>query len=409
MEISEQSAVEVKDLGKTYRIYHSPASRLIEGIIRKPRHIEVPALAGITFSVKKGEAIGVIGRNGSGKSTLLRILAGIIDQSDGDVKLNGRVSSILDLGAGFITGFSGVENIYLNGRLMGMSEEEILEKLPQTLDFAGLGKYAELAVQTYSSGMLLRLGFAIAQSVDADVLLVDEILAVGDTAFQRKCLRRMNEFRQRGATILLVTHSLADLGGFCERVIQLDEGRIKRDGPTEMVLKEYIEQMHAGEGAAGASMFETPSPHRERTGDVSILKVEFIGPNGEKAVESIKTGDPLTVRIAYRAQKPVKNPLFRLQFRNSGGTMVHGTNTYRHNLDLGEIEGDGAIEVRYNSIMLLEGRYYVTVGIYPDEYALALADRAHDVHHMAYTLEIASDRQQGAGIISMPHRWERVK
>lgn len=418
MEESEQPVIEARDLGKTYRIYSSPMWRLVEGVLGGSRHVDVPALSGISFSMTRGEAVGIIGRNGSGKSTLLRILAGIIDQSEGEYRIGGRISSVLDLGAGFIAGFSGMENIYLNGRMMGMSEDEISRKVPQILDFAGLGKYADFAVQTYSSGMLLRLGFAIAQCVDAEVLLVDEVLAVGDTSFQQKCLKRMNEFRQGGTTILLVSHSLSDLGGFCDRVIQLDEGRIRRDGPTETMLKEYIEQMRASDGTAGASLIEAPSPHRERTGDVMITRVEFLSPrvpidrdSAEEGqpVSSIKTGDPLVVRITYSAQKPVNNPLFRLQFRNATGALVHGTNTYRQGLDLGEIRGEGVFEVRYDSIMLLEDRYYVTVGIYPDEYALALADRAHDVHHMAYTLEIKSDRSQGGGIVSMPHRWERLK
>lgn len=408
MNSPSQSAIKIEKLSKIYKIYRSPVDRLLENISGKRRHVETIALKEVSFTIEKGTAVGIIGRNGSGKSTLLKILASIIEPTSGVIEVKGKVSGILDLTAGFMPEFSGIDNIRLNAKLLGMNEKEINKKLDAILEFAGVGAYTELAVKTYSAGMLLRLGFAIAQSVEADIFLVDEVLAVGDASFQKKCIKKMNEFRANGATIILVTHSLADLGGFCNRVIQLDEGRVVQDGPTEKVLQKYLEDVRDRPDKSGAPLVEYFSPYRERSKDIVIEKVELLTKDGIQ-IEKITTGAPLVVRIKYRVNKAVHNPLFRVQFFNEQGGLVHGTNTYRHNLVLGDLNGEGIIELIYDSFMLLNGRYYLTVGVYPDEFALALADRAYDVHTLAYSIDVESERIQGAGVVSMNHRWVQVK
>jgi len=399
------TAVSVNKLCKNYLLYPSAGARVLEAFSRRSRHAVCRALDGVSFEVRRGQTVGVIGRNGSGKSTLLRILAGIIDPTDGAFDVRGKAVPLLDLGAGFVPALTGVENIKLNGKLLGLSNHEILARVDSVLDFAELGEFAYQPVRTYSSGMLLRLGFAIAQSLEPDILLVDEVLSVGDIAFSAKCIARISEFRSRGATVLLVTHSLADLGALCDWVIQLDKGRVAREGPTEEIIRAYLDNMKSSDASAGVPLWRAPSPHRTSTREITIESVDLLGPDG-KSVDSIDTGDSMRVRIRFNVKKPVKNPMFRVQIFRADGLFVHGTNTYRQGLEIGAADKDGCIEVRYEKVSLLEGQYFMSVGIYPDEYGKAIADRAYDLMDPALRFGVQSRRRDGAGVTAMTHKWE---
>ncbi len=398
------SAITAHNLTKDYRIYPQPGSRVMEAISGKRRHTIIRALDGVSFEVERGQTVGVIGDNGAGKSTLLRILTGIVDPTGGGYIIEGRVAPLLELGAGFVPLMDAKDNIRLNGRLLGLSGEEIKELTPKILEFAELEDYAEHPVRTYSAGMQLRLGFAIAQSLEPDVILVDEVLAVGDIAFQKKCLSRIEEFRARGSTILIVTHSMADLGGLCNRVLRLDGGRVTADGPTEEVIKAYLDDVKAS-SKAKAPPWRIQNPHRRTTSEIAVDSLELLGPD-KKKVDAIKSGDSVCLRIHYRVNKAVENPMFRVQIFRSDGLFVHGTNTYRQGLHPGWVEKEGTIELTYERLNLLEGRYWFNVSIYPDEYGKAIAEHAYDLLEPAFQLEVTSGTDEGDGVAAMPHRWE---
>lgn len=400
-----EAAIKVENLTKEYHIYPSPSSWLVEAFSRQPRHETRLALKGVNLEVPAGHTVGVVGANGAGKSTLLRILAGIIDPTGGSYRIMGRVAPLLELGAGFVPLMNAKDNIRLNGKLLGLSGREIEELAPKILEFAELEDYAEYPVRTYSAGMQLRLGFAIAQSLEPDVLLVDEVLAVGDAAFQKKCLSRIEEFRSRGSTILIVTHSLADLGGLCNRVVRLEGGRVIAEGPAEEVIEAYLEDMKSSPRSMEPPPWRVQNPHRRTTSEVVIESIEVMGPDGNK-VDSVKSGDSIRLRIHYRVNEPVENPMFRVQIFRSDGLFVHGANTYRHGLRLGRVERDGVLDLNYERLNLLEGRYWFNVSIYPDEYGRAIAERAYDLLEPAFQLGVTSGREEGDGVTALPHKWE---
>jgi len=399
------TAIQVNNLEKVYRLYPASTSRIVEAVTGKARHTDCRALDGVSFDVPSGKTVGVIGRNGSGKSTLLRILAGIMDPTAGSFEIGGKVVPLLELGAGFIPQLKGVDNILINGRMLGLSKSVTLAKVDSILEFAELGEFADQPVRTYSSGMLLRLGFAIAQSIDPDVLLVDEVLAVGDAAFQKKCVSRIDEIRARGATVLIVSHSLADIAGLCAEVVQLDAGRIVRKGSTEDVIRAYLEELDDSTAGAGAPILKGPNPHRKNTNEISVESVELIGPDGNPAT-LFNSGERITIKMSYKVSKPVNNPMFRIQMFRSDGLFVHGTNTYRHGLNTGEVVRDGSVELIYDSLNLLAGRYWINVGVYPDEYGKAISEHAYDLVENAAGFDVRSERPDGAGIATMRHEWK---
>lgn len=401
-----EEALIVEDLKKCYSIYPSPLDRLKELVDPgKRRSIDRWALRGITFSVSRGSTVGIVGKNGAGKTTLLKILAGIIDPSGGRVKANGRIQALLELGTGFSSEFSGTENIFMNGLLNGYSRPEMEERFDGIVQFSGLGDFVKLPVKTYSAGMCLRLGFSIAQALDPDILLVDEVLSVGDWSFQKKCVARMNEFKANGATIVVVTHSLTDLGAFCDRTILIDEGSKVLDGPTEEVLKAYVEKLRKDEGQGDwLGLVAPPSPYRSKSKEVSIEEVIISGQSGKDTI-NIKSGEPLSLKIVLNATKKVNNPLVRVQFHRGDGLLVFGTNTYRHGINLGELTGKCELELKIDSLELLEGSYFISIGVHPDEYASSSGGIAYDLHEMRYRLDVSSSRLDGAGVARSPHSW----
>lgn len=240
-------AVDVKGLTKTYRLYKDNKQRILEGLFPflKIQHKEFKALDQVSFQVRKGEIVGIIGKNGSGKSTLLKIITGVLNETEGSVKVSGRVSALLELGSGFNPEYTGIENIYMNGTLMGVTRDEMSKRIQDIVDFADIGDFINQPVKNYSSGMFVRLAFAVAINVDADILIVDEALAVGDVAFQAKCMAKMSQIMKNGTTILFVTHDMNTVKRLCQRCIYLDKGVKVMDGPAEEIADEYIHRMRA--------------------------------------------------------------------------------------------------------------------------------------------------------------------
>ncbi len=242
----DEQVIVVSDVWKKFRIHKERATMLKEAFINLfrfrggNRYEEFWALRGVSLSVRRGEAVGIIGRNGAGKSTLFKVMCGVLRPERGTVEIRGRISPLIELEAGFHPELTGIENIYLNGAIYGMSRREVQEKLPQIVEFSGLGKFIHSPIRTYSSGMHARLGFSLAINVDADILLVDEVLAVGDAEFQEKCYRRIKEMRQEGVTIVYVSHNLDSVIDICDRALWLDEGEIKMEGDPEEVVKSYL-------------------------------------------------------------------------------------------------------------------------------------------------------------------------
>ena len=265
----------VEELGKDYRIYTRPVDRLLEAILRKPRHRALSAVQGVSFNLLRGQSLGIIGDNGAGKSTLLKLLVGTVSPTAGRMEMSGRVTALLELGAGFHPEFSGRQNIFMNASLLGLSPEEIGEKEEAIIAFSGLGEFIDRPVKTYSSGMYVRLGFAIATSVDPDILIIDEALAVGDMAFQRKCIDRMNLFREQGKTMIFCSHSMYHVKELCDKTLWLDHGRMKGMGPTIELVARYEDFSRGKEVAAacdgkavsGGSFRRVPYPeHLPRVG-----------------------------------------------------------------------------------------------------------------------------------------------
>jgi len=408
------NALKLSGLSKMYKIYDGPRARVKEflSLGRSTCHREFWALRDVSFEVPKGQCIGIIGKNGAGKSTLLKLLTGVTRPTSGSVEAKGRVSALLELGAGFHPEFTGRDNVYMNAALMGMDKAFIDERFPDIASFAELGEFMEMPIKFYSSGMIVRLGFSVAINIDPEVLIIDEALAVGDIGFQRKCMKRMRDFRRAGVTIALVTHSLSDLGGFCDRVVMLKDGKVALDSDPDTVIERYRKEMQSEEIAEEpGSKRWNPLRQDVRTahnlGGVTITGVDFIDGEG-KLTDTAKTGGSLTVRIRYKADIKVKNPLFRVEFFRSDGLFLSGSNTYRHNIDVGELSGEGAVEVEFPNFTLLQGRFFVSAEISPDEYASSEANVSYDKHDMAYELTVVSGREHGGGLVYNQAIWRPV-
>lgn len=401
-------AITTKGLSKKYTLYVDPKHIFRKfSRFRKNKTLDVKwALRDIDLRVPQGQTCALIGMNGSGKSTLLGLISGIIAPTAGEVRTEGKISSILELGSGFQAELTGKQNIYLNAGILGLSRNDIKRKIENIIEFSDLGNHIDKPVKTFSTGMMLRLGFAIAVHVDFDILLIDEVLSVGDLLFKRKCFSKMRQFKAAGKTILLSSHNLADVAAFCDRLLLLEEGRIAMDGPVETVLKQYWEncerqqsRIHRRQGPL--------KPHNvygKDMGDIKITRVRFLNADG-KETDTFDTEQEMTIRIDYHAHKEVNNPLFRVQFFRNDGLWVHGANTQRQNVSLAMVKGLGGIELLYSRLNMLEGDYYVSIGIWPDEYKSMISDVAYDLHEMSYIIHVKSRREDGGGIVFNPFKW----
>lgn len=374
----EEIAIQVKNVSKMYKLYDKASDRLKEslGLTRKKRYKEHFALKNIDFEVKKGETVGIIGTNGSGKSTILKIITGVLNPTDGDVQVNGRISALLELGAGFNMEYTGIENVYLNGTMLGFSEKEIDERLNDILEFADIGDFVNQPVKSYSSGMFVRLAFAVAINIDPDILIVDEALSVGDVFFQAKCYRKFEEFKKQGKTILFVSHDLGSISKYCDRAILINKGVKLQEGTPKAMIDMYkkllvgqlplddeededINNVEISEEKQETEAIQS-NPELLEYGNKAAEIVSYIIEDENGIVtDTIEKGTEFTIRVKLHFNQKVPEPICAFSIKNVQGIEITGTNTMIEKNDIGPKEAGEEIEVSFRQKMTLQGAEYL--------------------------------------------------
>jgi lipopolysaccharide transport system ATP-binding protein len=400
-------------LGKQFTRHHDTRPRSFKELFLKGPSGLAPAerfwaLKDVAFSVAQGEALGLIGHNGAGKSTLLQLLCGIVPADEGRLSVSGHVSGLLELGTGFHPDLSGRENVYINGIIAGLTRREVEARFDDIVAFAELEHVIDSPLRTYSSGMKMRLGFAVAVHTEPDVLLIDEVLAVGDMAFQNKCLERIEAIRASGVTIVLVSHDLHQITRFCDKALWLRGGRVAGYGSAEAVVNAYKAEM------ANATRKRTPSDVPDRvTPSGAVLRVNetrfgslemeitsvCFRDARNQPLNAIEGGEPLAVEIGYRAPAPIPEPIFGLSITDPDGNVFLDVNTLTDGYSLPELSGEGVIVVRFERLDLSGGRYFVNVGVYERQWAFA-----YDYHWHVYPLDV--DASQSKGVLLPPRCWQ---
>ena len=364
------SVISVRNLNKVYKLYEKPSDRLKDALgVGRKNYPEVAALKDVSFDIDKGETIGIIGTNGSGKSTLLKILTGVVTKTSGDVKVDGRISALLELGAGFNSDYTGVENVYLNGSMMGFTKEEIDKKLPSILEFADIGDYVYQPVKTYSSGMFVRLAFSVAINIDPEILIVDEALSVGDAFFQAKCYQKFEEFKSQGKTILFVSHDLSSILRYCDKVMLLDRGVLREVGNAREVVDTYKRLLVSYGENAGRHMKEeetakieglprNPDAKIYGEGQAEIFSIEVLDENGV-LTDTIEKDTKFTIRTKTRFKSDVEDPIFTYTFKDVKGTEISGTNTLFEKINTGKVSAGESVTVTFEQDMSLQGGEYL--------------------------------------------------
>jgi ABC-2 type transport system ATP-binding protein len=363
------TAIEITDVSKRFRLYHEKYQSLKERVIHLGRvpYEEFWALRDVTLEIKEGETVGLLGHNGSGKSTLLKCIAGILQPTTGELRTVGRMAALLELGAGFHPDLTGRENVFLNGAVLGLPRRLIEQKFDEIVAFAELEWIIDNQVKHYSSGQFVRLGFAVAVNVEPDILLIDEVLAVGDEAFQRKCLDRIRQFQRDGRTIVFVSHSPDLVRSLCDRAAVLDHGLVVGEGTPGVVIRTYREHLLAGGGADVGAAATTPEgalapPTERRNLRIRIKSVELRSPR--PAGQSCLTpGDPLDVRIAFEAGDVRDDVVFGIAIYDVEGKQIFGTNTEILGTPLEGLGATGEVTFVFDSVPLLDGTYFVTIGV----------------------------------------------
>jgi ABC-type polysaccharide/polyol phosphate transport system ATPase subunit len=435
-------AIELANVSKVYRRYGGrqfstlKSALLQRSILRDLQPSDTfPALTDVSFSVPKGSTYGVMGRNGSGKSTALKLVAGITKPTSGVVQVEGRISALIELGAGFHPEISGRENVFINGIMLGLTKREIQQRFDEIVDFAELREFIDAPVKTYSSGMYMRLGFAVAINVNPDVLLVDEVLAVGDEGFTHKCLDKFAEFKRSNKTILLVTHSLNLIERFCDEALWLDEGHAMAHGDPKRVVGAYLTKVEEGEekllaettarALEGASRRGSDPEEREAGQETSAETIEHPadptsnmfqateGRWGSREIEITEvalldregqpsfvfhSGDPIAVRVKLRAPQPVNDFVFGIGLFNADGVCCYGTNTYLEKLAPQRLVGDAEATFGIDALELVEGTYKLDLAVHK------IDGFPYDYHRLLYTFRVKS-RIHDVGIYRPRHRW----
>ena len=421
-------AIELTNVTKIYRRYTGrqfstlKSALLQRSLMRDLQPSETfPALTDVSFTVPKGSTYGVIGRNGSGKSTALKLVAGITKPTGGVVRVDGRISALIELGAGFHPEISGRENVFINGIMLGLTKRQIQERFDEIVEFAELREFIDAPVKTYSSGMYMRLGFAVAIHVDPDVLLVDEVLAVGDEGFTHKCLDKFSEFRRRGKTILLVTHSLNLVERFCDEALWLDAGRAQTHGDPKRVVGAYLTAVEQGEeqlmAETTAKAVESAAPPGADVAQPQDLTTNMFqateGRWGSREIEItdvvlrdaagqpshvFHSGEPLSIVLRLRAKQPTDDVVFGIGVFNAEGVCCYGTNTFIEEMNPAALNGDAEATFAIDALDLVEGTYKLDVAVHKrDGYP-------YDYHRLLYTFRVKS-RTHDVGIYRPRHKW----
>lgn len=392
---SDMSVISLKGVTKKYLIQRGKEptfkGAVMDWIKRRGAFVSFPALEDVSFNVERGETVGVIGENGSGKSTLLGVVAGIVKPTSGDVRVEGTVATLLELGAGFHGDLSGRENIYLNGSILGFSKREMEEKYNAIVSFAELEKFIDMPVKHYSSGMYVRLGFAIAIEIDPDILVIDEVLAVGDEHFQKKCLRRIRDFQERGRAILFVSHALGLVEEICDRVVLLEKGRVRDEGKPGTVLKFYRKTVQERD--------EFLRPKEWGTKEALITGVRFLNREGRDG-KRFQTGDEVVLEIGYRASGRIQSPVFGISIHEQNGRNIFGTNTQLGGYPVDHIEGEGEIRLTIERLSLFKGVFFVNLSLHSSDHQV-------QYHRLDFThqIEVENSREED-GFLKLPCKWE---
>lgn len=390
--MENEYAIRVRDVSKMYKLFSRNRDRVLDalGLTRKKLYHEHYALNDLSFDVKKGETVGLIGTNGAGKSTTLKIITGVLTPTSGNVEINGRISALLELGAGFNQEYTGIENIYLNGTMIGFTKEEIDEKLQDILDFADIGDYVYQPVKSYSSGMFVRLAFAVAINIEPEILIVDEALSVGDVFFQAKCFNKFEEFKKQGKTILFVSHDLSSISRYCDRVILLNKGKKLSEGTPKDMINLYKKVMlnqidtdaiQSGEASEKSTIGAQTLTEQLKNGDTNttlwrsnyeinpelneygdgkaeIIDFAVIDDQGNYST-SIMKGTLFQIKSKVKFHSVLKNPIFTYTFRNVQGVAITGTNTMYENKELGTVEEGSVHTCTFEQEMNLQGGEYL--------------------------------------------------
>ena len=394
--------IEFRNVWKHYRIgsQHDSLRDVIAAtfkrLISRNGHAEAPqgfwALHDVSFEVKKGETLGIVGPNGAGKSTILKLLSRITRQTKGSLRVHGRLAALIELGGGFHSDLTGAENIYLQGTMLGFSRKEIRRMYNSIVAFSELERFLETPVKRYSSGMIVRLGFAIAAHIQPEVLLIDEVLAVGDLAFQQKCYRRIRELKLQGTTMIFISHDLEVVQKLCDRVLLLQQGRILREGWPAQIIKQYREEVLTD------TLKTTNAPLEDHGSPVSITRLTLRDANGLPA-DTLKTGEPLRVEVGFRAAQTVNQPVFRVAIERLDDLLCHAVFSRHSNLALDTLTGEGTVTLEYPAVNLLPNLYQVTVELFDRESGIPIAA----VRDHCFFQITSDDREHGA--VHLEHTW----
>jgi lipopolysaccharide transport system ATP-binding protein len=400
-------AIDFRKVSKYYTVRHERPRSFQELIVRTLRRQSSPSvekywiLRDVSFAVDHGEIVGLIGPNGAGKSSILKLISKIIEPTSGEIIVNGRLSALLELGAGFHPDLTGRENIYLNGAILGMSDRTIRQRFDDIVQFAELERFIDVPVRHYSTGMYMRLGFSVAVHASPEVLLVDEVLSVGDQSFQGRCLDRIYELVSTGVAVLFVSHNMNTVRAMCDRAIWLEEGAIRAEGHPDAVAKAYL-------GELGDDDLATLNAHRGRvvpgrrhgSQEAKITDVQFIDCHGEERYV-YESGESLTIRIAYECREPVQRPVFGLAVFRKDGWHINGPNTDFAGSPIDEIDGRGYVDYQIASLPLLEGIYRLSVSIYDHELR-----HAYDAYEECVTFAVRNEAVQEAfGCVFFDAQW----
>lgn len=405
--MKDGNAIEVKNIKKSFKVYLDRSSNMKDFVIhsKRRRYEYRDVLKGISFDVKKGEAIGLIGHNGCGKSTTLKMLAKIMYPDSGSIEIQGRVSSLIELGAGFHPDMSGRENIYINASIFGLSKKEIDKRIDGIIAFSELEDFIDSPVRTYSSGMYMRLAFSVAINVDADVLLVDEILAVGDANFQAKCFRKLREIKAKGTTIVIVSHTLTQLEEICERTIWIDEGLIKEEGSPREIHRHYAKFMSdfslarsadEADGEEQADDSAIKQTKKEDNKEMEIFNVQLFDSEGKERYNYV-TGERALLKFDYMAHVPDRVSMELVILRNDG-LECYETNTFREGFPLMDVDGKGHVEIEIDKLNLITGEYWIELSIRNWDAV------PYDYKEKAATITITSVERE-RGIAKLDHTW----
>ncbi|CAN5505944.1 ABC transporter ATP-binding protein [soil metagenome] len=389
------NAVVVEDIWKNFRLYQEKNQYLKATVLkgRRSAYKEFWALRGIDFEVPFGETFGVIGSNGSGKSTLLKCLAGILRPDKGSIRHEGRLSALLELGAGFHQELTGRENVYLNGAILGLTKRDVAARFDDIVAFAGLEDFIDTPVKNYSSGMFVRLGFAVAAHVEPDVLLIDEVLSVGDESFQRQCAEKIEQFRRDGRTILFVSHGLNQVEQLCERVAWIDHGELIDIGPANDVITRYRGESHDG------SRVEGELGTRWGNRDAEIVTAGFVDTDGAP-LPVITTLEPARLRVEYTSVKPLDDAVVGFRIDTVHGQLVWGTSTRLARKTVGMVDGPGRLDLEIDALSLLEGTYDLSVSITDPSETIE-----YDHWERQVRFEVRQFGTNDAGLFHMPVTW----